>query len=693
MSRTTTILIRNHHIGIPNPDAFETAMSDAEFATILCNIAYYGWALSEEAASWLKTITSAQAQIWWPDIEAAFKEITGANRKMEEHVVYKNFPKEVLDMSQSEYWLKQILMYWGFPNQWFTQPEVVRPALADAKKYKVLQLETASTISAIYARLLSSPVRWTEEQRLDVEHIAASVNAQHTNALAVIPFKENLVSLAAFFMKKGIVCSVNTPTDVLRLSAALSDADISLRTKVKFKNFSRSERRFLLGMLESSLHGSTDDFVKRAFFWKKLLKALHPGDYVKTYPKTCAVYDALYNDNLEQTILSKIEEGITLEDATVLLLLQARPGEFARRLRATIHAFGSLAASSFIQVMPKLETIQLLKLRGNLETMNTRKTRSFPPNGNWAKLQIAEAGENTRIDEAVLQSLVTAISEEIRKRVSAIVPSVDLDPRMNGVKLKGNDEEFSEYGRGTVFPLPATTKFIRSASYWKIKSSDYVWFDNGWNFFDANWKSLASCCWNVNQALNKAAIFSGDPTNTKDMEGRACQMIDLYPDKLRAAGVRYAVWNILAYSKVAFSDAEDVLGTLQHGENPGTGKLFEPSRCQFSFQLKGKNMSKYLILLDLESMELIYMDANLYGQVSSANSNQEILEKTMPAFTEYMATLPSVADLFRGIPQSSDGLKVYYSDENISLSGEKAYISRPTNKKNSFEGFDVNTLL
>ena len=113
---------------------------------------------------------------------------------------------------------------------------------------------------------------------------------------------------------------------------------------------------------------------------------------------------------------------------------------------------------------------------------------------------------------------------------------------------------------------------MRSASYWKISRSHYVWFDNGWNFFDENWKNLGAVGWsapffggtpqkkgrwNISYE-NPSAFFSGDPTNTKEMQGRACQMIDLYLDRLKADGVRFAVWNILAYSKIPFSDAEEL---------------------------------------------------------------------------------------------------------------------------------------
>ena len=74
---------------------------------------------------------------------------------------------------------------------------------------------------------------------------------------------------------------------------------------------------------------------------------------------------------------------------------------------------------------------------------------------------------------------------------------------------------------------------------------------------------MGALCWN--SVRRPGAVFSGDPTNTKDAQGRACQLIDLDLAELRASGVRYAVWNVLAYSKVPFSQAGEVCAALQWG--------------------------------------------------------------------------------------------------------------------------------
>jgi hypothetical protein len=86
------------------------------------------------------------------------------------------------------------------------------------------------------------------------------------------------------------------------------------------------------------------------------------------------------------------------------------------------------------------------------------------------------------------------------------------------------------------------------------------------------------------------------------------------------------------------------------------------------------------------------MDANLPGRVDSAEKNATKLGERMPAFVEYLASLPSVADLFIEAPQGAT--PVLYSDAGRTLAtGEKAYVFKPENAANSFEPVDLAVLL
>jgi len=509
----------------------------------------------------------------------------------------------------------------------------------------------------------------------------------------MIPFKENMVVIAGKAIERGVSISVNSATDALRLGVALSDGDVTLRTNTKFRNFSRPERRLLLSMLEGCNNFAEDAAMRRGV-WKRYLRNLHPNDYTKQFPRVVAVQNTLYKGEKIATHNSLIEQYISEGDARAIALAVKRPGDFARRLQNMLSVFGMDAATPFAEsVVPKLTTFQLLKLRNYVLYTNIRNHRMFPPKGNWSRVQIVE--NKLSIANDCQAMLLDAIDAEVGSRVDSQFPDgVTVDETAGLVKLKDNDSTLTDYGRGTAFPLPDNVNFIRTASYWEHAARNHnVWFDNGFNFFDDEWKSMGTVCWNAtNPLFNKGCVFSGDPTNSKDSKGRACQMIDLYVDKLAKAGVRYAVWSILCFSKIKFSAAECVQASLQWGENPVKGKLFEPSRCQLSFPINSDNLTSYIAYLDVAERKIVYMDVGFAGQVNSAKSNEKFLSANMPAYLEYLDTLPSIGDLFANVKSGPSAL-VTYSDVEYDLDGQQAYVFRPENANNSYEDIDINDIL
>lgn len=684
MSNITNILLRNKLIQIDSDNNKDTA-SYTEVATVIMNLSHYGYSLSKDAYEAIHSLSSNALITWWKNIETELKIVTGDNLKIDDFVVYKNFPQEVLDKSAAEYWIPQILMYWGVSSEFFTEEVKERPALDPKEcKYKTLMLANHNTLQSILDSMLAENAAWKDWQLADVIELTKSECLDFSK----IVFKENLVNVATHFINNGIQIKVKTATDVLRLAAGLSDSDVSLRSKVQFKSFKRKVRRYLMDML-STCSNIEDDIARRADLWKKFFHNIHPGEFKKSHSHIVILADDLYNDRLH-SFNSKIELGLKYSDKNVLDLLATRPGEYVRRLLHTIDVFGEYSVNIFSSIIHKLSVNQIVKLRSFLEVSHIRTTRAFPPKGNWAKLQISSPKE---VDNYLVSKVIDLLGIELAKRV----PSVSvLDEDTKLVKLpSGNDT--GEYTRGTSFKIPSSIKFVRSASYWRMKTNCSNWFDNGWNFFDSKWNSVGAISWNepkFSKGKDIGAAFSGDPVNAKDSEGRACQVIDLYLDKLKAIGVRYAVWNILCYSNIPFSQAEEVFAALQWGENANSGKIFEPSRSQLAFRLTGEYHTKYVCVIDLHTGLMTYIDANLKANVSSASINGETLSKQMPAYMDYISSLPSVHDLFReSVSPLDKGPVVLYHSEHVELEkNQQAYIFRH-NGKQDYQPIDLNKIL
>jgi NAD-dependent dihydropyrimidine dehydrogenase PreA subunit len=307
-----------------------------------------------------------------------------------------------------------------------------------------------------------------------------------------------------------------------------------------------------------------------------------------------------------------------------------------------------------------------------------------------------------RFSEAHAEKIYSMCRQEVARRIKSldgfeygVVLGADTDLH----KIQTNGADLSPIGRGTRYAMPEDTGFVRSASYWKIKSNGYVWFDNGWNFFDDNWTPMGTCAWNAYK-FKDAAVFSGDPTNTKEMQGRACQMIDLYPDKMRNAGVRYAVWSVLAYSGVKFSQAEDVFASLQVGKDPEKGKLFEPSRAMITFPLAGDYLTKFVCYIDFKTMEVCYMDFSFNGSVRSAGSNSSMLQRIMPAAKERLDNSVSVHDVFECVAAPvrdvmPSAIPIVCSNDSMVPAGEDRIVwaGRKTSQDAVYRDMDLNQIL
>lgn len=683
----TNILLRHNLIAIPasNGEAGQEAV-----ATVLMNLSYYGRGLSVEGYKALVKLNAVELADWWVSVEAELKDITGADRKMGDFVVYKNFPKEVLDKDAAAYWIPQILMYWGFSKEHFTEEVKPREKMNKQPPVTVLKLAKKDSLKSILDSYAASPARWKDQEFQEVLFLSETLPVNFGKMV----FKENLVKLATHFMNTGRKANITTATDVLRLAAGLSGGDVSLRTKFKFSSFKKPMRRFLLSILEEC-GNLEEDVARRPELFKRLFHNLHAGDFKRSYPRVIKVADDLYKDRL-QTFNSLVEQGLEAKDVNVLDLLTSRPGDFRRRLVHTLDVFGKRAAKAFTSadVLSKLTVNQLVSTRSFLGMANERKARIFPPKGNWS---LAKFGAPRPVAKANLKIIDKALASALHERVPAVGV---LDPATSKIKLPNNGEE-GPYARGTVFPIPEGIDFIRTASYWDVTAGRYTWFDNGWNFFDQNWNPVGACCWSQpkfpghrwDQKANDSktgAVFSGDPTIAT---GKACQMIDLYPPQLRAAGVRYAVWSVLCYSGMTFNDANEVFAAFQWGTDANRGKLFEPSRAQIAIPLKGQQLTKYVVLIDLDKNEMIYLDAGLKSSVSSAERNGPLLQKNLPAFMEYIKALPSVHDLFRESVDAGSNTQILYSDKDAKLRGDAAYVFKQENKDSKFKSVDLNGLL
>ena len=683
-----TKLIRSEHSG--NGFSGLNSSKSASVATLVSNMAYFGYKPHAEVINAMKGCSDSVLGDFWNDLKSAMASVKKTDVGMEQFVVYKNFPQEVLSQSEQEYWDKQIQIYSGELSQEDAGEEVKdRAELVVFENLSVLRLSEEASLENIYKKLIGKKSSWGDDEKSQIQTLSECLQLSSLD-IADFGFKENAMQIFSAVVqdekkRADTKIVIADATDVIRLAVAMSGGNIQEWGTTRFKSFSRGIRRVLMGLLEASKN-LEQDVSQHQEVWKRFFAMLHPSDFKML--KVNHVYDKLYNGKIK-TFSSVVESHLQSKNYDVFEYLAYRPGEFLRRFMTIYEVFGESAVNTFIPVMKNLSVRQLLWFKRYISTLNTRKKMIYTPKGNWAKVQISD---NKRvIDAQSAETLCNKINEIVSRKIKQVYPQgFAVEEKMNEVKLASNGQYMSHYGRGTAFDIPENVKFFRLASYWQ--NERHCWFDVGINYFTEDWTEAGATCWNANR-LGDWSIFSGDPMNSSELQGRACQMIDIYPQK-RPANVRYGVWNILAYSNIPFSESTEVLGTLQWGEEAETGKMYEPSRAQLVFNLKSNAKTSYLAIIDFKENKLIYLDLGMRGNVNSAASNSSVLQANMPAVMEYLNAIPSVADLLE-YNLSEEGIPVMYSDKDhvLDLKDSPAYVLRPENDKSEFKQLNFDELL
>ena len=698
----TITAIQNNFLVINKEENINTSSNLAEVATVVSNINYNGFMPSMEVFDVLKTMSREELNSFWENLEPAFKEVTGEKYNISDFVVYKNFPEEVLSMSRSEYVVKQILIYFGVKYDHLREEEDTREDLTEKVEYKVLNLANQEVFEEIFISLMNRSNAWNDNQTFQAETLMCEFS-QNLD-IDKFKFKENAMSLSKLALDKNIPIFAKNATDVLRLAFAWSEIEFSTPVKkVRFKAFKRPERKFLLSMLENSKTLEHDVSMKRNL-WKKLFGRLNPSDY--KFKRVQSVYDSLYNKKIKG-LESDFKLYLSQKDPRAMTeALKLSSGFYLRNIHQLYAVFGIMAFELFSKNMDKLSVSQLLKLSKYLETENDKKVRIVAPKGSWSKLQLIE-NNKVKFKSEDIEFLTSKISDKIDEKLSPLFPNgIVLSKQTKRVKMPTNDLRIDLYGRGTEFDIPENIKAVRLASYWNNGERMNHWFDNGVNFFNENYKSVGACCWNRGF---QGSLFSGDPLPSNDKEGQGAQLIDLNLEELEEKGVKYAIWSILSFNSKPFSQAPAVFGAMQFCEESQKGELFEPSRCQMMFDIKDNSLTKYVAYVDVKNRKVIFLDANMPANVTSASSNAQRLEEQFPAFLEYIDSQPSIYDLFSHIKNrmeidesnflepfeiNFDQHYIGYSDNKVLFESDlenkqKAYLFKHTNENNVFERINI----
>ena len=212
----------------------ENRLNIREFATIIKKFEGFGYTFEKSLALKFSQLNKIYAIELCKKVLENIKDFKSDKNYT---VFYKNFPNEVINMSESEIYLNQILHYWfGYlpkdENENFTteNQEINFSEPSQLVNLSHLKLVTENDIEKLFSDLLSSNITLSEQYLNDACLLSDIFSNEKLEKYAQnIKMKETLVTFSKYILeKRGILIgNFTTATDILRLVAKISDDELN----------------------------------------------------------------------------------------------------------------------------------------------------------------------------------------------------------------------------------------------------------------------------------------------------------------------------------------------------------------------------------------------------------------------------------------------------------------------------------
>jgi len=646
MSINAIYLRRDSKVILP-----ETTANIADISyigTLLKNLESLGYTMSKELIVELITSSNGDVVNFADDVTTSLKALLGDN--VTHRPMYPNFPAQAMEASSAELYVNALLHYLGNSVGLRILPiyeKKDRPALAHKKPLMVIEKGSIDGFVKLMTNLLTSKISFNEVDRADIKLTLSLFSL----GLSEVPNKENLAFAAS--VAKEFTAQFKTATDILRYAVALSEGDISLATKTKFKKFKKAERREILGLLNDLSVDIVEDMLRYKSEWKRLGEILHPGEYASRYAKAAAAFNVLRNDLPFETFNSKTERLIKEEKCLEAAKhLAARPGEFARRLDKLFREADVLELQDIFDewdaVADKVSSSVLLQTRAHFANRDNKGLRVFFPKGNIAKFTAVE-DKRYGVAKGWADEIVASCSQALSRIYSEkeSLGRVFVDPDLKGYLIPFGNRSASAgvktLARGTRMKIDENDKVIRFFTHWKdVPGSWGTDIDLSAGLLDENFKLRGNISYyNLREV---GGVHSGDITSAPN---GASEFIDIDIEKALKAGHRYVFMSILSYSRQSFKEIPELFAGFMGRTEAGSGEIYEPKTVLNKVDITIDGQNAVPLIIDLQEREVIWTDmsmpSNNYrpNNVASNKSGLELLSEAM-----LTRKAPNMFDLF-----------------------------------------------
>ena len=643
MTTKNTISLQKGLVCPPN-DGMDNRIA---VATVQSHLMQWGYMLDEDAFFALSKSDLPFIQKFNDEVITHLKNVMGGRHNYQP--LYKNFPQEVMGMSDFELYMNAILHYWS-NGQWEPSYHTYEKEIKFEKiKYNLIKYGTSERFSQIFTDLVSLNTSLAP-QDLDIVKWFVT-NGETLIFPNTIPFKENLCTLAAMGIE-GL--PVKSPTDVLRISVHLSGGDISLpkvpkkgvklnkwlsvenpRDKFKFKKFSRKERKYILGLLENT-NCDPKEMVLKDQRWIRLGEILHPGEYKKQFPKSFDSFNKIRNEKVKSWF-ALVNEGFEKGLENGLRVLSQRPGEFARRIDWLVRTYPKdieLTMKYFGEAVKGTSNKVLFEVYAHFENrIESQTSRSIMIKGSRKRTELPLL---PAIPKDIVETIHSKLFETLRDKFS-IMDSLGncwIDEELKKIPLPTNmrSMNFSTKPiiRGQRVPLDnPEAKVIRPFVHWMDK--------HGSEDLDLSVTFVGD---KVSEELSFSNLRVGKSVHSGDVrhrQGPCAEYIDIDIEDAINHGFKYVVIDVRNFNGGSLSSVETSFGIMER-EHPESNKTWLPETISNCQSLESESSNTLIAIIDFETKEYIMLDIDSDGFVTARGD----IKNTLKVIQQY-SELPKVS--------------------------------------------------
>ena len=608
-------------------------LSMAELATLIKKFEGYGYIFSKELAI---AISKEERNVIIDKLKAVIKVIEDFKSDKNYTVFYKNFPDEVINMSEVDLYINQILHYWiGYLPS--SNENIIKEDVEPSKlvKSRELNLIDDEMIEKLFIDLLSSNVTLSEQYLDDVCVLTNNKSIKELEKyMEYIQMKETLTTVSSYILKKEgvLIGNFKTATDILRLIAKISGDELNNK-HIHFAYFSRTELSQLMTKLEN-LQNPMPDIKRYSKPWHTFFKLYAKKINFNKYPKVRKVADMLFGDISYITERGKINEQIkklpTMSEEDLDNFVKEYTVFYGDYIRGILSLLNKAKENQYEKLLLGLENcvtkvntrilFQLYDRVINLQEKDKTVPRLVNSKGKWRKLRESISLSDELLNR-VLQIVEDGIKTQLKEKENLGKVYIDEDYKniMLTTSEKDSNVSLRPMTRGSRITFNPNAEVLRFFVAWKnldektLKELTPMYsrvdVDLSALSFDKDFKFKRVVAYYNQKEMGFA--FSGDITDAPEGALEYIDILDL--EKLKKKGDRYILMQIRSYNGYTFEEINSVYaGVMELTSNEAKEKknMYSTAITQ-GFQIMSPQITTNTILVDLVKFEYVWLDMNM----------------------------------------------------------------------------------